>query len=451
LNVIQKISKDKEMNNPANKTEILVNTYIAQKYPYIYYNLALTFFQSGKFEEAAEIWGAISEHMLDNPKLWYRIGTCYLNKYHTVLKDNHVQRRNNLYNAILDIQIVTSNDEERTSLPTETAKMKKPEEPSLDNKEPFNFTRYVLNTKEHPVQDNEEDLNPLPNNSYKSLKNIELNKANESIPYQNNDKQLRSYLDKALKCFRDTLIMLKKKRLKEAKEGDITLNIKNANDYGDTIDTNAPNINEMGDKTEEVKENKKNELLIKAPRNSKELEDLYQSTYVHLSYISLCLGEINSAANFAKEALELPFISEENKFLCLIYLVEYYCTTGSNHDALNSINKVSLTQTIQTAARNILGNNQAYFAYNMNNKIVIYTNLAMVHIMNNNLAGAQNAINIALSNIENSQSPTAQIPIPLLNMMIYIYIRNDNYIMALQLLKRRRMLQNSKILLKIMK
>jgi len=196
-----------------------------------------------------------------------------------------------------------------------------------------------------------------------------------------------------------------------------------------------------------AKKEKKGEINLKAPKNVKDLDDILQSALIHLTYISLCLGEINSAANFAKEALDLPFLSEENKFLCLMYLVEFHCTIGNNQDALNWINKVGLSQTIQLGARNILGNSVCHFSYNMNNKVIIYTNLAMVHIMNNNINGAQNAINIAVTNLENN----THIPIPLLNLMIYVHIKNDNYVGALQLLKRRRILQNTKILLKIMK
>ena len=106
-----------------------------------------------------------------------------------------------MYNVIFDSPIVTSNDEERTSLPTESAKnMKKTDEIlQPDNKEAVSFTRYVLNTKENPIQDSEEDLNPILNASYKTHKNSDLNKAYDG-PFNNiTDKQLRQYLDKSLK------------------------------------------------------------------------------------------------------------------------------------------------------------------------------------------------------------------------------------------------------------
>lgn len=84
------------------------------------------------------------------------------------------------------------------------------------------------------------------------------------------------------------------------------------------------------------------------------------------------------------------------------------------------MNSANVTQTILTVARNALGINQAYFTKNLSSKVVIYTNLATAHILNNNLTGAQNAINIALSNIDPA---LLQIPISLLNLMIYLNLK----------------------------
>jgi hypothetical protein len=44
------------------------------------------------------------------------------------------------------------------------------------------------------------------------------------------------------------------------------------------------------------------------------------------------LGETNNATNFAKEALELPFLNEENKYLALMYLVEACCIIGDQKE-----------------------------------------------------------------------------------------------------------------------
>ncbi len=84
------------------------------------------------------------------------------------------------------------------------------------------------------------------------------------------------------------------------------------------------------------------------------------------------------------------------------------------------MNSANVTQTILTVARNALGINSAFFTKGLSSKVVIYTNLATAHILNGNLTGAQNAINIALSNIDLN---VAQIPMSLLNLMIYLNLK----------------------------
>ena len=51
-----------------------------------------------------------------------------------------------------------------------------------------------------------------------------------------------------------------------------------------------------------------------------------------MAYTSLCLGEINTCISFAREAIELPFISDENKYLALMYSVEAYCVLGDQKE-----------------------------------------------------------------------------------------------------------------------
>ena len=46
----------------------------------------------------------------------------------------------------------------------------------------------------------------------------------------------------------------------------------------------------------------------------------------------MSLGEINNTINYAKECLELPSITDETKYICLMYLVEAYCFLGNQKD-----------------------------------------------------------------------------------------------------------------------
>ena len=52
------------------------------------------------------------------------------------------------------------------------------------------------------------------------------------------------------------------------------------------------------------------------------------------AYTSLCLSETNNAINFAKEAIDYAFTSDENKFCALMYLVEAYCSFGDHKEVI---------------------------------------------------------------------------------------------------------------------
>lgn len=84
------------------------------------------------------------------------------------------------------------------------------------------------------------------------------------------------------------------------------------------------------------------------------------------------------------------------------------------------MNSANVNQLLVTSARNVLGINQTCFMEKLSSKIVIYTNLATVHILNNNFTGAQNALNIVSANLDPNSS---QVPIPILNLLIYLNLR----------------------------
>ncbi len=87
---------------------------------------------------------------------------------------------------------------------------------------------------------------------------------------------------------------------------------------------------------------------------------------------------------------------------------------------MNQTSTASMNQNILTSARNVLGVNQTSFMEKINNKVVLYTNLATVHILNNNFTGAQNALNIAYNSLDGNLSQT---PVPLLNLLIYLNLK----------------------------
>jgi CCR4-NOT transcription complex subunit 10 len=84
-------------------------------------------------------------------------------------------------------------------------------------------------------------------------------------------------------------------------------------------------------------------------------------------------------------------------------------------------------------------------------------NMAVLHIKGNNMSQANNVIQQLLGDMGITvNSVSAKIPVPILNLLIYWNIRTDNVEIALQLIKRRRVLilpslNNNKALLKITK
>ena len=81
---------------------------------------------------------------------------------------------------------------------------------------------------------------------------------------------------------------------------------------------------------------------------------------------------------------------------------------------------MNLDQIILTHARNVLGMNQAFLMPSLSSKVVIYANLATIHLLNNNLPSAQSSIDSALKSLDPS---SLQTPIPLLNLLIYLNLK----------------------------
>lgn len=84
-------------------------------------------------------------------------------------------------------------------------------------------------------------------------------------------------------------------------------------------------------------------------------------------------------------------------------------------------------------------------------------NMAVLHIKAGNLSQANNVIQQMMLDMGITiNSYNARIPVPVLNLQIYMHIRTENIEGALQLIKRRRILvspgmNNNKALLKITK
>jgi len=444
LSILQKINKElKEETSSFKKYEALLIFNTIQQYPFILHNYALALSQMEKYEEAIDMYTKLSEFWPDNPRIWYRLGLCHVSKYQKILDLNQKQKKNGLYQALLDYPNYSKLQQEEEKAGKNKSKNAAK---SHTNQEQQYYTRFVLNVHDGISRDSD-DEESMSNGAGYTSQATNINKGNEDI--QGSAKLLAYDLDKSAKAFRNATMIAKKKKIKYQKDQPLQVVLKQqdsnrmSEDFEEskTVDTNTTN---------ETEEDRSNSMIVKLARNIKDYQDILQSSLTYLAYIALCNGEINNSINYAKSCLELIYVTDENKYICLMYLVEAHCLLGKQKEALSEINTLNLEQIILTHARNVLGMNQAFLMPSLSSKVVIYANLATIHLLNNNLTSAQSSIDSALKSLDPS---TLQTPIPLLNLLIYLNLKMEKPEQALQILKRRKVLGegNGNLLLNIVK
>eukprot|EP01016_Furgasonia_blochmanni_P039651 TRINITY_DN4958_c0_g1_i4.p1 TRINITY_DN4958_c0_g1~~TRINITY_DN4958_c0_g1_i4.p1 ORF type:complete len:796 (-),score=217.56 TRINITY_DN4958_c0_g1_i4:174-2561(-) len=460
LNIAQKINNNRDNIPP--RIDGLIKANAAQKFPLVVYNLGIAMYSAGKFSEAIDPLTSSYEFFGTNPKVWYRLGVCYLNRYHQILRDNSSMKRNNLYNEYLDAgnpQPFPEDEAKTTDTRATKGKNSKVEEPPESQRDSFNFKRYVLNVRDSLVYSHDDDGTQSVGGILSSNANTN-NSMNAPAAGLNisKEKQLEANVDLAIKCFRNAVIILKETQSAvpdpQIEEKIIMLIEKEIHDNKSSDERQDERSDEDSNNTRDNPRGIDQNHKVRQMR-----EDLQQSTLTHLAYAHLCRGELNNTLSTAKEALNLLYISEENKFNCLMYMCEAYCIQGKVQEAsqlIQAYNIGNANPTTQIKGRNILGYNQTHFMNNVSTKTIYYTNIAAVHLANNSYAPAQNALNIALATLDiNPNNLNANIPLPILNIMIYLSLVNEHSALALQLIKRRRHLttatNNNKPLLRISK
>jgi hypothetical protein len=317
LTILQKLSK--EAPTETKKYERILSLNAVQFYPVVLHNYALAALQIDKKNEATDAYSSLAEFWPDNAKVWYRTGLCHIDKAHEILADNQSQRKNGMYQALIDVPNYTQLVEEEK---LEQTKSKKTEE--IEHKENPYYTRYTLQTRESTFQRTEEEFNTTGTKFIPQ--NPEYNKGNDGTPSTLTDKELKMHFEKAAKCFRNAVLICKKKKTKLQKEPVVEISF-HSQESREEVKANENEIGEI----EEEKE-RKSTISVRPKNNLKEFQDVLQSSLVYLAYSSLSQGEINNTINYAKECLELPFINEENKYICLMYLVEAYCFLGNQKE-----------------------------------------------------------------------------------------------------------------------
>ncbi|CAD8158643.1 unnamed protein product [Paramecium octaurelia] len=177
---------------------------------------------------------------------------------------------------------------------------------------------------------------------------------------------------------------------------------------------------------------------------------IFESSIVFLTYSLLCRGDYNLALSQGKEALEYN-LSDNNKYIIIQYVLEAYIQISKLKDAINFINSSSVSQflnrinnnnnsNLQFQCRNIVGI-QTTCISNYNSKAIYHFNLSALHLHNNNLTQAWNSIQSMMNCCDiNINAVNAAIPVPILNLLIWYYLKSDNVQLAIHLIKRRRLI-----------
>eukprot|EP01017_Pseudomicrothorax_dubius_P046101 TRINITY_DN8072_c0_g3_i1.p1 TRINITY_DN8072_c0_g3~~TRINITY_DN8072_c0_g3_i1.p1 ORF type:complete len:811 (+),score=158.54 TRINITY_DN8072_c0_g3_i1:92-2524(+) len=361
------------------------------KLPFTLYNYGMMLYAAKKYSEALNALSQCTTYFVGNANLWYRIGMCYVGMYNESTKKNYDQRMNNLYADLID-----------------------PNPPMIytnDNeKEVQHCTRFVLNTRAPSTFMNDE---------------VEQGASHEST--ETEDERLQHILVNAYRAMKNAYIQAYR-----------------------------PALNGARPRSARAEEQKSND--VSSPRLPAGDSRLLSFCLTSLAYISLCRVRYSQCVRYASEAMTLP-LTEEQRCANAMYLAEAYTGLGRPEEALAALNGTkSLQGTVKSLpVRNTLGSHHNYWTdENFSLKAAFHANLAAVNIVANDLAAATQNLNQSLTSMNVIQNLiSSEIPLPILNQMIYLYLRNGHTSSALQLLRRRRVLttvsNNNRPLLKIAK
>ncbi|CAD8145078.1 unnamed protein product [Paramecium pentaurelia] len=174
---------------------------------------------------------------------------------------------------------------------------------------------------------------------------------------------------------------------------------------------------------------------------------LFESSIVFLTYAYLCRGDCNLALQQGKEALEYN-LSDNNKYMIIQYVLEAYISTSKIKEANTFLNNNGVTtflnkfinSNLQFYCRNVIGIQTTCFS-NYSPKAIYHFNCAAFQLHNNNLPQAWNSIQSLMNCYDMIITQSNQvIPVPILNLLIWYYLKSDQVQLATHLIKRRRLL-----------
>ncbi|CAD8160336.1 unnamed protein product [Paramecium pentaurelia] len=174
---------------------------------------------------------------------------------------------------------------------------------------------------------------------------------------------------------------------------------------------------------------------------------LFESSMVFLTYAYLCRGDYNLALQQGKEALEYN-LSDNNKYTIIQYVLEAYISTSKINQAntfLNTNGVITffnrfINSNLQFQCRNVIGIQTTCFS-NYSPKAINHFNYAAFYLHNDNLPQAWNSIQSLMNCCQIVINQNNQvIPLPILNLLIWYYLKSDQVQLAIHLIKRRRLL-----------
>eukprot|EP00667_Euglena_gracilis_P003945 EG_transcript_3962 len=126
---------------------------------------------------------------------------------------------------------------------------------------------------------------------------------------------------------------------------------------------------------------------------------ILQAVYVDMAYVALALNNPSIALHEAKQLLNMPNCSKENKIVTLSYIAEALCWLNKPSEALQILHGVNLQELLADKMSDL----------NRRNAEALFVNLSIVHIMQNKYQRAQECIKQFISRSSSNHSILLQI------------------------------------------
>ena len=346
---------------------------------YAKYNLGLCYFFQKQYEKAYSEFKSIINKLNYYPYIWYRIGLCCVE-----IELSNVKKQKNL-NPPNDL-INNVSGYRYSNIET------------INND--FNSTN---NSGEQPAYIHKKII----------LKNIAIN---EKFKNYNNK------INEAIQSFKQTLILLKE-------------NLYYKKELKDIYNYYTSNI---GDK-----DNSKNQ-----PLEGYSCLQISVSAYLNLIFCLVMREEWMEALFFIKEIEKSESYNKDLHYILDNYKLECLVNLNKLNIALDLVKNSLLSSNNNLYYSNSESKGVFYTKFNPSNcevtyKLAFYTNLAKLHMLNNNWIEADKTIMLIFSllninNVGGSLINTTDLPPFVLNILVYYYIRKENLPVAIQILKTRR-------------